>query len=423
MLSWPGLEFRLGLALLYVIVAVRLIMKNRNMIFYLPVLIYAVAGFVSVLAIESGAYVLEEGRTGFENGAFSVYYIFVVSTMFVIYYTIRKMKISIEFENNRTLFYVYSLIYALLVSYAISRNTGFTRFDIFNAFPVSLRRFVIFVDMGYGYIYFYSLMKERSLQVKMKYFLIFAVLLHIRGVEFGELLEAVVFLAIAIVLQSGGKKQRKEFSSKAIWSAGAIVALGMMAAAYVKISSVGNLANFLNRLVLQNHVLWGTMNVLKEQKADTGFSVYLAHFFSLAPFSTNLQYGLGKLMVAISGNYAADLIQGGARFTGGYPAIMIYQFGYFVAFLINILLTYVFVQTIRFRFHLLNRYNFLIFAIGAKLLDSFSELYNMGEYGSFNIKFLFACAFLLLLISSFGPKRHRKRKGVVLGNSLPLQSA
>ncbi len=369
------------------------------MVFYLSALILSPLPFISLLLIEQGAYITEQGITGYENGTFYVFYLFLIVNMFLIFHFLTRLDLRIKYGYSRTFYLAYTITYILLLLYARATNPEFTRFNLFEYLPGPLPRLAIYITIGYLYVYIYSVFKEKSFSRKLVLLVVFLFTEILRGEQFGGLFGGSIIFLIATVLQQrqGARINLKE-NRRVIVGSGIIFFLLFGYIVYSKFLQFEYAIGFFNRVVLQQHVLWGTVNLLAEGQANPDLTPYFKNLFSFETFRTSPDYGLGQLMVALSGDYARGLIEGGARFTSGYPAILIYHFGYIGAFLLNPIFTYIFVWTIRAQFYLLNNYNVIVFIIGMKVLSTYMEIYSMGEYGGFNIKFFMAAWFLTMML-------------------------
>ena len=376
--------------------------KCWKMIFYLSFFAFDIFSFVSILLIEDGAFILEQGINGYENGTFYIFFLFTVSKFYVFKLFINKLNIEVENEDNRILFFSFSFIYFLINLIAISINPEPTRFNIFSYLPLPIRRIANYSVFGYEFLYVYCIFKERTMYVKLLYFSIFCFIQYVRLVEFGGYFAALITLILTIVIHNRQERMvaiRNHLKVLLVGLIFLIVGLGLIV--YWKYSRINEQILFVNRIVLQMHVTWGAINLVEEQGTNPDLGPVISNIFTIKEFKTTPEYGLGKLMTNISGSYAVNLMEEGARFTGAYPGWLIYMFGYVPAFIINLFFTFLLVWLIKMQFYFLNTYNWFIFAVGMKLLEAPKELYG-GEYGFFNIKFILGLWLFYLLTMIFG---------------------
>jgi hypothetical protein len=363
--------------------------------------------FISLLLIENGAFITEQSIAGYNNGAFYIFYIFIITNLLIFYHYIKKINLNIIYSNNKLFFYTYSLIYISLLLYdTFILNPDANRFNTFQNFPGPLRRLAIYTMVAYPFIYFYCMFKEKYFLVKISYLCLFITLAFIRGEHFGGLYSGISVFFIAVVLQHrlGNIYNVKKHKKTIIWSF-MIFVIGFIFIVNYKFSQLGYAVNFFNRIVLQQHVLWGTINVVDQGGIQPFPMEYFNNFFSFESFRVVSNYGLGKLMVEIGGQHAIDFIEIGGRFTSGYPAIIIYHFGYILAFFISIIISIFAVFLIKIQFHLLNKYNVIIYAIGMKLISTYKEFTSMGEYGGLNIKFILAIIFFIIALFTINNRK------------------
>ena len=403
------LPVKLVLVFLYLIFAIWLMRKNLVMVMLLPGVLLSPLSFFSILLIEAGAYITEQGITGYENGTFYIFYAYSVLSLILIFAFLSRYKVEIKYGNSGKYFILYSFVYALMLFYAISINPGYTRFSIFDNIPDGLRRLFAYTMIGYNFIYIYAVFKEKSFWRKIVYLFIFISIELLRGEQFGGIYYGMMSFTVATIIQygQGNRIVLMKIEKRRLAIVSIIFITILVSLVSYKISNLGGLFKFADRIILQQHVLWGTVNLHSSGNFSADLTPYFDNFFSLAAYRTNTEYGIGQLMVALSGDLARKFIEEGVRFTSGYPAILLFHFGYLGAFLINIILTYIFVLLIRFQFFLLNKFNFIVFIIGMKQFSAFKQFYRMGEYGLINIKFILATWLLFILLLIFYRRREK----------------
>jgi hypothetical protein len=104
---------------------------------------------------------------------------------------------------------------------------------------------------------------------------------------------------------------------------------------------------------------------------------------------------------------------GGARFTGGYPAILILSFGFWPAMVINLAATALYVLCLALMMYFINHVNCFVFMLAMKLISGYStEFYVMGESVQFNLKYFLGLALLgaflaQKILTGLAPRRSR----------------
>ena len=379
---------------------------DKRMIFLLSIFIGQISMFCGISFIEGGAYISEQLMFGFPNGSFGILALFAPFSLLSFFLFSKPVKIDFERTDCLKLYLCFSLACLLLVVYValknphIYANPNITRFIFFDELPMK-RLFKLFWFL-YASCYIFCIIKEKSLARKLLYFAIYCVILFITGEKTGGYIEAIVWVIFSQVLYT----KRLRDIPIGLYILSIIIFVGAM---YMKLASLGNMVDFFNRFVLNGHVFWGAVNYLGSNGPAMDLSGYIEHFFSMSMFRTNPEYGFGALMYAISDGLALGEMDLGVRFSCGYPAILLYHFGYVGAFFLNLILFGLFALFVRFFIYILRHGNFLIFILFMKCYNGFEDLLASGEYGTLKIKYflIIVTVFALLLVVQLMRKRKR----------------
>ncbi|MBO8132150.1 MAG: hypothetical protein H0Z29_11715 [Candidatus Marinimicrobia bacterium] len=388
------------------------------MIVFIGYFILNIYALISTILIENGAYIIEQYKFGYENGAFYYLYSFLIIALLLINHYSKIITLEINFKNSKKTFYIYSIIYTSLLLYAISRSTSYTRFNIFFSLgPFGVKLMFILTEV-YLYLYIYCVFTEKRFTVQLQYFVIYCLIQILRGSQFGGYFQAIIYLVAAMYFHSAILNReifqdiKIAFNKYRYITTFALLFVGVIGVMIYKIYAIGGLENFFKRFVLQGHVFWGTINMARSNwLPQFNFSVFINHFFSLGSYSTNIDNGFGRLMYSISPNLSMEMIKHGARFSAGYPAILIFNFGLIFAYFIHIFSTIIYVYVHKFMINCINNYNIIIFIIAMKLINIYKdEFYFMGEYTGFTIKYLLYLLILYLFILNYKKLRNRNSK-------------
>lgn len=405
---------KIGLTALYLCLFAFLLIQRKQMIFYSGLLLYSLASFVSLILIENGAYILEQNRFGFENGAFYYFYVYTLLTLFVFFMTCGFIPSKIKYIRSGVPYYIISVVYLGLVFYAKSINPDANRFGLLEVFgPTGKRFFSIFLTSYFMFFIFFCY-KAESVFRKFVYFVIYALLQLLRGDQLGGVLEGIVVFTIAAYLhQSETAEGQRARTVRQKWPL--ILCIALLCAGIVgyKINRLEQWDKFVTRAVLQGHVFWGVLEESKLELHPPNGAGVVRNLFAWRTSSVNEDIGLGKMMVLLSGDYAIGLMEGGGRFTGGYPAILIGYYGFWPAMAINGVATMLYVLCLVFMIYFLNRYNWLVFLLAMKVIYAYtSEFYGMGEYVQFNIKYWIGFCLILSVVIVTECTKTSKRKSL-----------
>ena len=224
--------------------------------------------------------------------------------------------------------------------------------------------------------------------------------MFIRGSQFGAFTFATIWFFVAFVIEE------RKFNLR--WS---LLLIALLFVPYtIKVFSFDDITFFYQRVILQGHVFWGTINLLIQNGPNpdySGFAKNYNDFFSGFQMG-NIEYGFGKLMADVSPQFAEMYLKAGVRFTAGYPAILIYHFGPVAGILFHLLFTYIYFYAIQYIVYCF-KYRDVIFSYIIYLMFMiYSDFMIMGEYAHFRVKFLIKVIIVLLTIFIY--KNYSKKK-------------
>jgi len=260
---------------------------------------------------------------------------------------------------------------------------------------------MLFVRIEYifTFAFLYTLFRTRKLNAKLFIYVLFCLLMFMRGSQFGAFMIATIWLFIAYYLEKG------KIGIK--WSLGFYL---LALVPFIIKFSLNDILVIYQRIILEGHVFWGTINLFTQNGPNLDFSGFINNFNDLSSGfqQGNIEYGFGKLMFDITPHFAEMSLEAGVRFAAGYPAILIYHFGYMVGLLLHLLCTLLFFLLIQFLIYCFKYkdlfYSYMIYMIYMIGIDFMIQ----GEYAHFRAKFLiklFIVLSMLLIYQNF-PKKH-----------------
>ncbi|MCK8523324.1 DUF6418 domain-containing protein [Aquimarina sp. D1M17] len=328
--------------------------KNFKLLFIYGLLVFQGISIIpSLIYIEEGIFISEQGRDSFFVGATLLYVLYFILTFLVIlatFNTLNKFKTvtpRFSFKNKQVddkivlLIVIFSLL-ILLFNASQSRlplfDSEVSRFEYweYSKFPFLNKIFgnvSIFIPFSLGILY--SRYKRSSIVLMIVYFGYNFLI----GQKFSPIVSGLFSFLLPIVLTSNYKINWKKFLNKRILiSVVLIFSLAYFVIykryeqrtpyAIVEIYDP-NEAIFYRIFGLQGHLMWGA----------TESYVYNDNEFSYD--ISDLSYGMHKLMYkfAYSQEGLEDSLESGFSFTNGYPSILFLIFPVWMALLLHVLLT------------------------------------------------------------------------------------
>ena len=355
-----------------------------------------------MILIEYGMPIAEQQIFGFNNGSFLLYFTYSLLSLFFFHYLSLKDFRLVHFPyvmiKRKRLFLIGFTLFGSVLVYSWIQNPNYTRFDIFNG-PFKM----VFVRIEYlfSFIFLYSLFRIKNINKKFFIFLLYCLLMYYRGSQFGAFLIATIWFFISFYLEN------KKLKIK--WSV--VFLFLVMIPVIIKISAT-NLLFVGQRIILQGHVFWGTVNVLSQHGSTPDFSGFFANYNDLfSGFQAgNIEYGFGKLMHEISPHFAVMKLKAGVRFSAGYPAILFYHFGYIVGSAFLLVFTFLYYHLLRYLI-LCFKYKDAIYSYFIYMIYLvYSDFMIQGEYANFRLKFLIKIGLVMFVVFLY--KYFSKEKNV-----------
>jgi hypothetical protein len=354
--------------------------------------------YLSVILIENGSYISEQGIIGYEN--YSSIYLLIFILIINIY--IINTKFDQLFKNGNEYITVREFSLKIQVIILIS----FALFTIINKSIISVQgqmfninRFNPYVGNKYSNlliylsIYLSNIMPLIMLRLTKYRRIIFIIIWIIYGMSMmsttGVIRALIVPLSVIFVLNN------KKINVRMVL----LIAILIFIALFIKSLEYRQykIYNIYFRMILQGHLFWGSIQ--SQRMGDIVFQIkyYIIDNLRFKRFETNINYGFGYLMYLISGDLAVKFIKLGVRMTSGMPAILIVNFGVYLSFLIYIIILNLYIKTLKYYTKYLLSENIILFIIISKIFHDINEFMIMGEYGYINIRLLVWLVMLIIL--------------------------
>lgn len=382
-----------GLMLLaYIGFYIWLVRRERTTILYILIAFLNASVLFSLLLIEMGMYVFEQQKFGYENGAFFIYYGYSLVSLLVFHRLSTRdaaFPVLRPVTSGSAVFAPVAVAFALVLAYSIARNPSYTRFDIF-AGPYQL--LFVRVEYLFQFAFLFALFRSPTLRARLLIYIIYCVLMFIRGSQFGAFMVASLWLFMVSYL----------FDQKIKLNARWLTVLAVLVAVpfAIKISQTG-LMYVAGRVVLEGHVFWGTINVLQETGPNPDFSAFFGNFNDISSGfqQANLDYGFGRLMYEVNPHMAELAVAAGVRFGAGYPAILIYHFGHGSAMVLDVVFTALYFVIMRFMIRCFTQKDvFYGFVVYLMLYNFYADFFVQGEYANFRAKFIIKLVLLFFVV-------------------------
>ncbi|MDY8138682.1 DUF6418 domain-containing protein [Aquimarina sp. 2201CG5-10] len=328
--------------------------KNFKVLFIYGLLVFQGLSIIpSLIYIEEGIYISEQGRDSFFVGATLIYIVyFIITFLFILatFNTLKKVKpITPRLKIGNTIldvkvifFIVIATLLVLLYNASQSRlplfDIGVTRFTYWenSKFPFLnkvLGNTSIFIPFALGILF--KRYKKSSIFLMMVYFGYNFLI----GQKFSPIVSGLFSFFLPIVLTSDYKIDfKKIFNKKVLFPL--IIIFGVAYAviykryeerspyAIIKIYDP-NEAIFYRAFGLQGHLMWGA--------AETYVYNDEAHSYNFMDLSKGMQKLMYKFAAVKTGLDKA--INKGFNFTNGYPSILLMVYPIWIALIIHVFLT------------------------------------------------------------------------------------
>ncbi|MBK9521675.1 MAG: hypothetical protein IPO13_08715 [Rhodocyclaceae bacterium] len=390
------LIINISVASCYIFLALYLVLRRPTLIIFAPWIFGWAISFPSLIMIEEGAFIAEQSAVGFRNGSTLLFSLFAYSSLFVFYKLSNRVVIYPKKKAVVWLFSLSTLPFIGAIFYAISFNADFTRFNIFSIHPV-FERFLNYYNFAYYALYLYCVLKEAEQRRRIYYFLVALVVTYLTGSEFGGFVSTFFVFATGELVSS---KTPVSIKYK-FYNIGIFCVVAFAALAYKAFRMPDDSFEVLNRVILQSHLFWGSVNMETPIGLINFTQNFINHITSFPENRPTTQYGLGALMYEMSGPLADTFLEDGVRFSGGYPAILIYYFGILAALAINLIITGLIATYFHYLLVIANKHNVIIFILYLKLASMLLvDFYSAGELWNLNGKsIVLAVAFVAILFA------------------------
>ncbi len=389
----------------------------------LPLILQGLEAIPSLIFIESGGFISEQGRFGHFNGATVYFTLYAVGTVGLSWLGIALFQRSLASVGVSRLREDYPILVALLWSMLAVAflnlvlspiplfSDQYDRFDYWEIARFPFLKYLLgnvsgFLVIGAGVMYLH---RRATGKLFLALYLAYLILL---GHKFGSIVTAVYMFYLPHVIYN-----RPRFRAAVLLRPSTILgALGVGLLVYLHYRKENPMQHVVGDNVtlgilyrafgLQGHVWWGMVEHAKQHAPTYNVS--------------ELAYGMHSLMYSLSADpKLVDLaIQRGVSFTNGYPAILLKVFPVPLAVLFQlgvIAVTALFTaMTIRF---VLGR-QWILTVVSAQMTSWWFHILLMGFFykaGQVAVLLLFTIGYLLVLRAvGRGPHSFRRRPGTRL---------
>ena len=354
-----NLAFNIVVGVVFLIFLYLIVKKSFKIAFLYGLLIFqAVTIIPSLIYIETGIYISEQGRDSYFVGATLAYVIYFIITFIVIFATFSSLKkvkattltFTLKGKNLDLKIIYYMAVFALIILYFNASqsklplfDSSVTRFTYWenSKFPFLnkiLGNTAIFIPFILGILNKNN--KTKSLVLLVLYFAYNFMI----GQKFSPILSGLFSFFLPIIFMSTQKVNLKKFFNRKI----IISLLLIFGVAYLVIYKLyeqrrpyavikiydPNEAMFYRAFGLQGHLMWGATETYVYNNED--------HSYNLLDLSKGMQNLMYKFAVIKDKKGFEDSIGSGFNFTNAYPSILFYVFPVGIAVIVHVLLTIVF---------------------------------------------------------------------------------
>jgi hypothetical protein len=393
------MDLKIIILLIYILILTFLFFKRVQMIFYILIAYQQISAMLSLILIENGEYITEQKILGFDNGSFYWYMFYSFIALIFFYRWCKYIDINIKSERLINTYCFYWLLFFILLLYSIISQQGeYNRFSIYQG-GGWFERIIAYGTVIFQAIYVYVMLKEVSWKIRTFYLILNILIIYIKAEEFGGFFIAFYIYYWGYVIQN--KTNKKDFASLKNILMLFLIICASTAAVYYKYTQIPD-ERFYYRIVNQAHTFWGAINSYNDIGAQFSIISFLSNFLDLTYIrSLREDYGLGKLEYDISGQLAVDFHQAGVRFAIGYPSILIYDFGHFLAIFFHIIIIRMYVYILQIQNIIISKYDIILYIIFYKLSEPFIDLFYAGEYANINLRLLILIAFIIIVYNNF----------------------
>ena len=395
--------FGLFYIILYILFYLFLLKRKNEIIIFLYLIPNIIRVIISLVLIESGMYITEQGVFGYNLYALHYYMLFAFSQIYVFYLFAHKIPIKkLPQKNNIFFFYIFSFIFIVFLIYLNILNPYATRFNIFSASPV-IEKIGNILNAFYGATFFYVLFTERRIKYRIIYSILAAVVALLARIEFGSIVIIIEsFIITYVIFKPESIKDSHTFTiNKGVMLQYAVVLIAIPSIIIYKYLHLGDIIFLINRITLDAHAFWGSI-AYNQTYGNVSIPlniVFETFLLWTPPHASNINIGVGLLMNSIGDpKIIENFIEDNVRFSNCYPSVFILHFGIFIALFLNILFSVIYVYFLKLKFHILSKWNIFIYIIFLKIFYPVDNFIMGGEYMTFNIKFfVYAILFFIFL--------------------------
>lgn len=393
---------KFSLIIFYLFLFFFFIKKEKRTVLFAIIVFVNLGIMFSLILIEYGLFIIEQQQFGYDNGAFYIFYCFCLVSLILFYYlSLNKSFLNTYFYSRESrVFIPIAIVFSLVLLYCIKLNPNYTRFDIYDG---PLKMFFVRIEYLFSFIFLYSIFRTKNFNKKLLIYFIYCILMFFRGSQFGAFMIASIWLFKTYYLDKG------KLNLKWLLIFGVLFLIPFV----VKISK-NDMLFIYQRFIMEGHVFWGSINLIEQNGINLDFSSFQINYNDLTSGfqQGNVEYGFGKLMHDISPHFAEMYLKMNIRFAAGYPAILIYHFGYIVAIMLHMVFTYLFFLLIQFLVFCFKHKDFFYSYVIYMIYMIFNDFIIQGEYSHFRLKFILKIFIVLILVFLYKtfPKRNNEIK-------------
>lgn len=366
--------------------------KMLFLIFYSYILLGKVLLVLSSMTIENGAYISEQGITGYPNGA--TFFALAWSTLSITtcYFFFKKAckktkLVNNQIEKKKIKPKAYIIITSIATAWVIINLSTGVRFG----FPLlgGVDRFYFWQNIPgilktlYGQVFILSavlgvVFAKSGRPLPRNIFISTLIVQILFGSKFSGLLFSAALFLFFYYSCSNAKIKIKKFLLPSVIAGSGIAVIVFFQYAFVYDRGIdGALDEILSRFALQAHLFWGSINLY--QTADYPKIQILVQNLS-STFADSAEFaGMKQLMILVSGNLAYTRIEQGADYTMAYPGIILISAGWTGVILFEILLSAYLATIAVTAAHCYNKGYYLAAIPFTKLLIDLIGFYGLGN--------------------------------------------
>lgn len=416
-----GLIFNLCLLLVFLIFLYYIIKLDYKIVFLFGLLVFQALTIIpSLIYIEGGIYISEQGRDSYFVGATFIYIAYFIITflaIFITFNTLKKIKpLCIKFvykskdkDNFILLLIVFFTLSILLYNASQSRlpffDPSITRFTYWeNSRLPFLNRILgntsIFIPFSLGILF--SKYKKTCILLMIIYFAYNFLI----GQKFSPIVSGLYSFLLPIILSSGLKINFKKFINKKV----IVIFIIIFSVSYLVIYKKyeerrpyaiikiydPNEAMLYRAFGLQGHLMWGSVETY----------IYKDHPHTYNPL--NIVQGMQHLMFKFASNKEGleDSISKGFNFTNGYPSILFMVFPVWIALLIHIFLTITILSLSGWiLYELIKSKSYVLAVVSYQLFNWTIYAFTMGYFYKLKYPIIFLICYSIFVILNNKTKR------------------